>query len=74
MAIPATSAGNPGEITASDPLRPLLVIVLVAKVMVSVFLLAAVSFVPPVTADPGYLAVLGEEGREQPLFSSRIPL
>lgn len=58
MAIPATPVDNPDKITASNPLRPLLVTVLVAKVMVSVFLLATVSFSPSVSADPGYLAAL----------------
>lgn len=63
MAIPATPADNPGKITpgkitVSSPLRPLLVTVFVAKVMVSIFLLATVSLAPPVSADPGYLAAL----------------
>ena len=41
---------------ASNPLRPLFITVLAAKVAVAAFLVTAASFAPPVSADESYFS------------------
>ena len=46
----------PQQTAASNPLRPLFITVLAAKVAVAAFLLTAASFAPPVSADESYFS------------------
>jgi hypothetical protein len=46
----------PQQAAASNPLRPLFITVLAAKVAVAAILLTAASFAPPVSADESYFS------------------
>ncbi|CAD7024029.1 hypothetical protein REJC140_00408 [Pseudorhizobium endolithicum] len=55
----STAATAPSiQTSPSHSLRPLLVTVFTAKVVVSAFLLATVSFAPPVSANGSYMATM----------------
>jgi hypothetical protein len=56
---PQSTAAEPSTQNAtSHSLRPLLITVFTAKVVVSAFLLATVSFAPPVSANVSYMAAM----------------